>query len=52
MEGVFWFGLGVVTGMACLPWVQDVAARMRRMLLELDEPVAPPAATDEERHRF
>jgi hypothetical protein len=52
MEGVFWFGMGIVTGMAALPWVQRLAERARRALLELDDPVAPRAAPDEERHRF
>jgi hypothetical protein len=52
MEGIFWFGMGIVTGMAALPWVQRLAERARRALLELDDPVAPRAAPDEERHRF
>ena len=54
MESLFWYGLGIVTGMAALPWVQRLADRARRTLaeLELADPVAPHAATDEERDRF
>jgi hypothetical protein len=54
MEGVFWYGLGIVTGMAALPWVQRLADRARRMLAELDlvDPAAPRAAPDDERHPF
>jgi hypothetical protein len=54
MEGVFWYGLGIVTGMAALPWVQRLAARARRMLseLELVDPVIPPTTLDDERHPF
>jgi hypothetical protein len=52
MEGLFWFGLGIVTGMAALPWVQVLVARMRRTLLELDDPVAPRTAADDEQYRF
>ena len=54
MEGVFWYGLGIVTGMAALPWVQRLAARVRRMLAELDlvDPAAPRAAPDDERRPF
>jgi hypothetical protein len=48
MEGLFLYGLGVVTGMAALPWVQRLADRARRTLaeLELTDPPAPHAATD------
>jgi hypothetical protein len=54
MEGVFWYGLGIVTGMAALPWVHRLADRARRRLaeLELAEPAAPHAAPDDERHLF
>ena len=54
MEGLFWYGLGIVTGMAVLPWVQRLADRARRTLaeLELADPLAPHAATDDERDRF
>jgi hypothetical protein len=54
MEGVFWYGLGIVTGMAALPWVQRLAARVRRMLAELDlvDLAAPRAAPDDERRPF
>jgi hypothetical protein len=46
MDGIFWYGLGVATGMAALPWVQRLADRVRRMLaeLELADPLAPRAA--------
>jgi hypothetical protein len=51
MEGLFLYGLGVVTGMAALPWFQRLADRARRTLaeLELADPPAPPAATDDKR---
>jgi hypothetical protein len=54
MEGVFWYGLGIVTGMAALPWVQRLAARVRRMLAELElvDPVTPRTTLDDERHPF
>jgi hypothetical protein len=40
MESVFWFGFGILTGMAALPWLQRLADRARRTLaeLELDDP--------------
>ncbi len=37
MEGVFWFVLGAVFGMAVLPHVQRVANRVRQKLAELDD---------------
>jgi hypothetical protein len=37
MEGVFWFVLGVVVGMAVLPHIQWIAGRVRRRLAELDD---------------
>jgi hypothetical protein len=51
MESVFWFGFGMVTGMAALPWLQRLADRARRTLaeLELDDPLAPHSAPDDER---
>jgi hypothetical protein len=54
MEGLFLYGLGVVTGMAALAWVQRLVDRARRTLaeLELADPLAPPSATDDERDRF
>ena len=54
MESLFWYGLGIITGMAALPWVQRLADRARRTLVELElvDPLAPQAATDEERDRF
>lgn len=54
MEGVFWYGLGIVTGMAALPWVQRLAARVRRMLAELElvDPVTPRTTPDDERRPF
>jgi hypothetical protein len=44
-------GLGVVTGVAALPWVQRLAERARRTLAELElvDPLAPHAASDDER---
>ena len=53
MESLFWYELGIITGMAALPWVQRLADRARRTLVELElvDPLAP-AATDEERDRF
>ena len=36
MEGVFWFLLGILTGMAALPWVQRLVDRARRTLAELE----------------
>lgn len=38
MEGVFWFVLGVVVGMAVLPHLQWIAGRVRQRLAELDRP--------------
>jgi hypothetical protein len=54
MESVFWLGLGIVTGMAALPWLQHLAERARRRLAELDlvDPAAPRAAPDDERPPF
>jgi hypothetical protein len=55
MEGIFWYGLGIVTGMAALPWVQRLADRARRALAELDlaDPATPHmTAPDDERHPF
>jgi hypothetical protein len=51
MESVFWFGFGILTGMAALPWLQRLADRARRALaeLELDDRLAPHAAPDDER---
>jgi hypothetical protein len=51
MEGVFWHGLGAVTGMAALPWVQRLAELARRTLAELElvDPLAPHAVPDDER---
>jgi hypothetical protein len=53
MEGVFWYGLGIATGMAALPWVRRLADRARRTLAELEfaDPLAPRAAVDDERDR-
>jgi hypothetical protein len=53
MESAFWFGFGIVTGMAALPWFQRLADRVRRTLadLELYEPAIPRAtAPDDEWH--
>jgi hypothetical protein len=49
MESVFWFGFGILTGMAALPWLQRLADRARRTLAELEDPLAPHAAPDDER---
>jgi hypothetical protein len=49
MESVFWFVFGILTGMAALPWLQRLADRARRTLAELDDPLAPHAAPDDER---
>jgi hypothetical protein len=53
MEGLFWYGLGIITGMAALPWVQRLADLARRTLaeLELTDPPAPHAAPDDGRDR-
>jgi hypothetical protein len=52
MESAFWFALGIATGMAALPWLQHLAARVRQRLAELDlvDPAAARAAPDDERH--
>jgi hypothetical protein len=49
MEGLFWYGLGIITGMAALPWVQRLTDHARRTLaeLELADPLVPRAAPDE-----
>jgi hypothetical protein len=55
MESLFWFGLGLVTGMAALPWIQRLTERARRTLaeLELDQPVTRrPVAPDDDPHAF
>jgi hypothetical protein len=54
MESAFWFGFGILTGMAALPWFQRLADRARRALAELDlvDPAAPRAAPDDEPHPF
>jgi hypothetical protein len=54
MEGVFWYGLGIVTGMAALPWLQRLAERARRTLAELDlvNPMTSRGAPDDQRHPF
>jgi hypothetical protein len=52
MEGVFWYGLGILTGMAALPWVQRLVDRARRTLLELElAELSSNAAPDEQRRR-
>jgi hypothetical protein len=54
MEGLFWYGLGIVTGMAALPWVQRLADRARRTLAEMDlvNPVMSRGVPDDQRHPF
>jgi hypothetical protein len=54
MESLFWFGLGIVTGMAALPWFQWLAERARRTLAELDlvEPVTPRATAPDDERRW
>jgi hypothetical protein len=41
MEAIFWFVFGAVAGMAALPHLQRIAARVRRTLTELDQPRHP-----------
>ena len=41
MEAVFWFVFGGVVGMAVLPHLQRLAARVRRELAQLDHPKRP-----------
>jgi hypothetical protein len=43
MEAVFWFWFvfGAAVGMAALPHLQRIAARMRHTLAELDQPKHP-----------
>src|SRR6266536_1611909 len=41
MEAIFWFVFGAVAGMAALPHLQRMAARVRRTLAELDQPKHP-----------
>jgi hypothetical protein len=55
MESAFWFGFGIVIGMAALPWVQRLTDRARRALAELDlvDPATPHVtAPDDERPPF
>jgi hypothetical protein len=50
MEGLFWYGLGILTGMAALPWLQRLADRARRRLAELElAELTSNAGPDEER---
>ena len=52
MEGFFWYGLGILTGMAALPWLQRLADRARRRLAELElAELTSNAAADEQRCR-
>ena len=52
MEGVFWFLLGILTGMAALPWVQRLVDRARRTLEELElAELTSNAPPDEPRRR-
>jgi hypothetical protein len=41
MEAIFWFVFGAAAGMAALPHLQRIAARVRRTLIELDQPEHP-----------
>jgi hypothetical protein len=52
MEGLFWYGLGILTGMAALPWLQRLADRARRRLAELElAELTSNAGPDEQRRR-
>jgi hypothetical protein len=53
MESAFWFGFGILMGMAAMPWFQRLAERARRTLAELglDEPATlRETAPDDEWH--